>query len=310
MNALPVQLELRQLRHAVALAEHRNFARAAESLYITQSALTRSIQVLEARVGARLFDRGPREVMPTMLGEVVLRHAAAMELAARDLQRDIELAQGVEIGDLRVAAGPFAGAVLVSSVVGALNVAHPRLRIEVVIGPWQELPERLRQREVDLVVGDLSDVESLAGFEVLALRPHRQHWVCRAGHPLTELQEPTLADVLSHPLAGPNLPVDVLAWLREQLPDDHPTPHGGLLTITCDSSEALKRILTRSDAVTMMGRFMLEEELATGRLVILPHVGKSLPGRYGAAWLSGRSLSPAARSFLDLLLAEDATRTD
>jgi DNA-binding transcriptional LysR family regulator len=293
----------------VALAEHRNFARAAETLYITQSALTRSIQALESRVGAKLFDRGPREVTPTMLGELVLRHAAALELASRDLQRDIELAQGVEIGDLRIAAGPFAGAVLVSNAVGALSVTHPRLRVEVVIGPWRELPERLRQREVDLMVGDLSDVESLDGFEVLALRPHPQHWVCRAGHPLTELRKPTLADVLAHPLAAPNLPAEVLAWLRAQMPEEQRRPTGSPLTITCDSSEALKRILSRSDAVTMMSDFMLEDELADGRFVVLRHVGESLPGRYGAAWLSGRTVSAPARAFLDVLVAEDEART-
>ena len=309
MPGSPPQLELRQLRHAVALAEHRNFARAAETLYITQSALTRSIQALEARVGARLFDRGPREVTPTMLGELVLRHAAELELAARDLQRDIELAQGLEIGHLRVAAGPFAGAVLVSNAVGTLSAAHPRLRIEVVIGPWQELPDRLRQREVDLMVGDLSDVESVDEFEVIALRPHPQHWVCRADHPLTKLRKPTMADVLAYPMAAPNLPVDVLGWLRAQMPEEQRRPAGSPLAITCDSSEALKRILSRSDAVTMMSSFMIEEELSDGRFVMLRDVGESLPGRYGAAWLSGRTLSAPARAFLDLLVAEDEDRT-
>jgi len=296
--------ELRQLRHAVALAEHRNFARAAESLHLTQSALTRSIQALEAKVGARLFDRGTREVVPTMLGELVLRGAGTIELAARDLQRDVELAKGLEIGELRIGAGPFAGTVLVGGAVGRLSQAHPRLRTEVVIGPWQELPERIRQRDVDLIVGELRDIRVLDGFEVLELRPHAQVWVCRADHPLTTQDRVSFTDLLAFPLAGPHLPQEVLDWLLEQLPEEL-ADRGTPLTIHCDSSEVLKRILAGSDAIAPMHPFMFADELRDGRLAVLPHEGETLSGRYGAAWLAGRTLSLPAKVFLEFLVEDE-----
>jgi DNA-binding transcriptional LysR family regulator len=301
--------ELRQLRHALALAEHRNFARAAESLYLTQSALTRSIQALEARIGARLFDRGQREVTPTMLGELVLRHAATLELAARDLQRDVELAKGLEVGELRVGAGPFVGAVLAGGTVGRLSHAHPRLRTEVVISPWQELPERIRQREIDLIVGDLRDLRALDDFEMLALRPRAQVWACRPGHPLTQRPSVTFAELIAYPLAGPRLPGEVLDWLLQQLPEPLRTLGVSPLTITCDSSEVLKRILVRSDAIAPMHPFMFVDELDGGHLVVLPVAGDTIEGRYGAAWLGGRTLSAPARAFLDLLVEDDAALT-
>jgi DNA-binding transcriptional LysR family regulator len=291
----------------VALAEHGNFARAAETLYITQSALTRSIQALEAKLGARLFDRGQRVVTPTMLGELVLRHAAALELAARDMQRDVQLAKGLEIGELRIGAGPFAGAALVGGPIGRLSEAHPRLRTEVVIGPWQELPERIRQREVDLIVGNLRDIESLDGFEVLELRPHALVWVCRPGHPLTKRAEVTFAELVAFPLAGPRLPGEVLDWFLGQLPEELRDLRVSPLTITCDSSEVLKRTLVRSDAVSPMHAFMFADELRDGRLVVLRHVGETLDGRYGAAWLSGRTLSSPAEVFLRFLVEDDAS---
>ena len=50
-------MDLRRLRHLIAVAEHGNFGRAAAASYITQPALSRSIQALEAEVGAPLFDR-------------------------------------------------------------------------------------------------------------------------------------------------------------------------------------------------------------------------------------------------------------
>ncbi|MEI8352823.1 MAG: LysR family transcriptional regulator [bacterium] len=71
-----LMFDMRRLRHALALAEHRNFARAATALHITQPALSRSIQSLEDALGVHLFDRNPRDVEPTAFGELVLRHAA------------------------------------------------------------------------------------------------------------------------------------------------------------------------------------------------------------------------------------------
>ena len=55
-----MSLELRVMRHLLALDEHRNFARAARELGITQPALSRSIQTLEVSIGARLFDQPGR----------------------------------------------------------------------------------------------------------------------------------------------------------------------------------------------------------------------------------------------------------
>jgi len=121
-------VELRQLRHVIALAEHRKYARASGALHITQPALTRSIQGIEAQLGAPLFDRGPREVTPTAIGELVLRHARAIAHAAHDLERDVGLAKGMDLGELRVGAGPFVGATLVGEVVARMSRTHPKLR--------------------------------------------------------------------------------------------------------------------------------------------------------------------------------------
>jgi DNA-binding transcriptional LysR family regulator len=68
-------IETRLLRNAIMLAEHRNFARAALALNISQPTLTRNIQTLENHIGARLFDRKTRTVLPTPVGEELLKHA-------------------------------------------------------------------------------------------------------------------------------------------------------------------------------------------------------------------------------------------
>ena len=70
-----MNIDLRRCRHVLALDLHRNFARAAESLGLTQPALTRSLQALEKSIGARLFDRDRARVEPTPVGQRLIERA-------------------------------------------------------------------------------------------------------------------------------------------------------------------------------------------------------------------------------------------
>ncbi|WP_245214130.1 LysR family transcriptional regulator [Pseudomonas aeruginosa] len=97
---------------------------------LSQPALTRSLQALEAQVGEQLFDRSHREVTPTTMGELLLQHARQLLLHAQDLQRDLQLACGLEQGELRVGVGPFAGAALVAPVLAILNRAYPGVHLD------------------------------------------------------------------------------------------------------------------------------------------------------------------------------------
>ena len=119
--------ELRHLRHALGLAEHRNFARAAEALHISQSALSRSIQSLEESLEVTLFDRAHGGVEPTIFGQLLLNSARDLDLAARDLQREINLAKGLSSGELKIGVGPWGAAMLAGAVVGAMSLQYPAL---------------------------------------------------------------------------------------------------------------------------------------------------------------------------------------
>ena len=182
-------IDLRRLRHFSALVQHGNFHRAADALHLTQPALTRSIQALEAHVSAPLLTRHRTGVEPTELGRLLLRHAGALEGQVRDLDRELRLAKGLALGELRVGVGPWGGSVLVGPVVGGVNALHPGLQLKVVLAPWQELPERARAREVDVVLGELREIEQLPDFECAPLSPHEVCVVARAGHPFSDEEE-------------------------------------------------------------------------------------------------------------------------
>ena len=301
-------VDLRQLRHLAAVAEHGNFSRAAVALHLTQPALSRSIQALEAAVGAPVLERTRGAIEPTDLGLLLLRHAKLLDTSLRDLDREIALTKGLELGELRIGVGPFGGSALVGPVVGRLSRLHPRLRVKLVVAPWRELPERARQRDVDLILAALNDVETLEDFEARALAVHPCYFVCRSGHPLAALPAPSAADAFGYPLAGPALPEQALELILDAMPAGARAKlqHRAPLAIECDSSSIITRILLESDALSMMPRFMVESDLAAGRLVMLPKIDVGLRVCFGAAWLRQRSMSRAGAKFIELLAEYDA----
>src|SRR5574341_267354 len=100
-------IEIRTIQHALAVAKFRDFKKAAQSVYTTRSALVYSIQTLEDELGVNLFARGKEEeVTPTIIGHVFLKRAEEILKAASDLKREMDFAVGLNVGQLRIGAGP------------------------------------------------------------------------------------------------------------------------------------------------------------------------------------------------------------
>ncbi len=300
-------MELRQLRHLIAVVEHGSFSRAAEAVHLTQPALSRSIQALEATVGTAVLERNRGAIVPTDIGHLLLTHARLLDTVTRDLERDIALTRGLELGELRIGVGPYGGSALVGPPIGQLNFAHPGLRLKTILAPWQELPDRARARDVDLIVVELSQVQQMEDFAVQGLTEHAMVPVCRPRHPLTLMDSPTLADVFSYPVAGPSLTPAFASVLQDLLPANLRAQQQkrGLLAVECDLSGMLKDVLRNSHAISLMPAFMVAAEVASGHLVCLPGIKLGLRVRFGCAWLKARTLSPVAARFMELLAEHD-----
>ncbi|MBK6454221.1 MAG: LysR family transcriptional regulator [Proteobacteria bacterium] len=97
-------LELRHMRHVIALDEHGSFARAATALGLSQSALSRSIQSVEREIGSSLFVRTASGVEPTDSGRVFVARIRQIAQLTDDLDRDLVSERGLQSGHLHVVA--------------------------------------------------------------------------------------------------------------------------------------------------------------------------------------------------------------
>ena len=112
--------DLTPIQHALALAQTRNFARAAEVVHITQPALSRSIAALERELGVRLFDRLTTGVELTAFGKLLIERGTQLIGDVALIKREIDLLGGLRTGALAVGAGPYTSESLVGRVAARL----------------------------------------------------------------------------------------------------------------------------------------------------------------------------------------------
>ncbi len=124
-------MEVRHIRYLLAVADHGNFTRAAQSLHISQPTLSQQIKQLERALGVVLLDRSGRTVRLTDVGEAYAHHA---RLALRDLgtaERAVHDVQDLTRGQLRAAITPTFTAYLIGPLVHRFRSAHPGITLTV-----------------------------------------------------------------------------------------------------------------------------------------------------------------------------------
>jgi DNA-binding transcriptional LysR family regulator len=192
-------VELRQLQYFVAVARHGTFTRAAEELWITQSALSQQVRRLEEELGVRLLHRTSRGAEPTPAGADLLVRAEAV-LAELDRARaDLERHTGLTRGRARVAAGP-ADAVRLPAALAAFHRAHPGLQVALRHAGGGEMAGLVQRGAVDVAVAGAGAAASAEGVEAFPLPPEELRLLLPPGDPLAARGPVPLADLRERPL--------------------------------------------------------------------------------------------------------------
>jgi len=298
-----MNIDLRQCRHVLALDQHRSFARAADALGLTQPALTRSLQVLEKSIGARLFDRNRTRVEPTPVGERLIERARLLVNQAHDIEQDLQQMLGLEVGLLRIGAGPYPADLSVGTAVGRLVLRHPALMVDLSVADWSELIRRVASGELELAIADTGVAEQDDRLVVESLPRHQLNFFCRAGHPLASRAALSLEELRQHPLVGTSLPPQMAALaaknkmgMRANLPSGITAPE-----IRVDTFALARRIVMESDAVGGAVSSQIQDSVARGELVMLPLELPWLKTNYGIIRLANRTPSPATLAFMESL---------
>lgn len=122
-------MDLRQLEYIVAIADECNITRAAEKLFITQSALNQQLLKLERELGVSLFHRSRTDWHPTEAGEIYLKTAREMLLMKKDTYHRIHDLAQIQKGELSVGFTPGRGITMFSHVYPEFHRMHPNIQV-------------------------------------------------------------------------------------------------------------------------------------------------------------------------------------
>jgi DNA-binding transcriptional LysR family regulator len=145
-------MDVRQLKHFLAVAEHANYARAAGAIGMSQSALTQSILRLEHTVGLKLFERGRFGALMTPAGDLL---ASRARLVLAEMHRaETELAEMSDSGrgSVTIGLGRSLTLGIVADTIAGFAASRRDVRVTVYEGWSPDLHRRLLQGEFDLVV--------------------------------------------------------------------------------------------------------------------------------------------------------------
>lgn len=279
-------LELRSLRYLVVLARRLSYARAAHELNISQSTLSRSIQSLEAKLGARLFDRDRSGVSLTPHGVALVGRAARLLAEADDIERQTLLNARGETGRIRFGMAPMPARILLPTVMARRFQEVPEVTNDIVIQDAEPLWRLLIAGEIEFFVSTEASIPEapLVIRETLGLVPINS--IVRCGHPLLKGMGSDAVYPLLRSSAG-----------QAPLPDDIVQISGGLVNVISDLGVA-SAVTAGSDAIWVSSVFAVSQEMEAGVLCELPRQGRpsSQATRMVMCSLERRSQSVIARA--------------
>ena len=178
-------MELRQLEAFVAVAEDRNFTRAAARLLVAQSGLSATVRSLERELQSPLFSRTTRHVELTAAGEALLGDARRTLASARAGAEAVAAVQGVRRGTLTLGIMQASWLFQLPRLLARFRRAYPQIELSLHHAGSADLARMLEDHRVDIIFTGISDAHA-TGFESIPLAESRLVLACNADHPLAD----------------------------------------------------------------------------------------------------------------------------
>lgn len=292
------RIRLRHLHTFVAVAQQGTLGRAAETLNLSQPALSKTLNELEQLTGTRLFERGRLGAQLTLVGEQFLTHAVkvldALNTAGQSLSRRHD-----QTGDVvRIGALPTAALGILPAVIGQFHKQQRNITLQVATMNNTMLLAGLKSGELDLGIGRMSDPELMSGLNYELLFLESLKLVVRPRHPILN-DTVTLSRVMEWPVV-----VSPKGTVPRQNAETLLQTQGCKLPSGCIEtlSASLSRQLTVDyDYVWFVPSGAVKEDLRQGSLVALP-VTTPGPGEpIGVLTRVEAPLSPATQTLLSAI---------
>jgi len=291
------RVKFRHLQCFLAVAQFGGVQKAAESLSITQPAVSKTVAELESILGVRLFERGRHGAVPTREGQLFLPHASACVSALRQGVDLLARAEGAASATLDLGILPTVATAVVPPALKLFAAQWPHVVVRMSTASNTELFTRLKAGTIEFAVGRLADPERMIGLSFEQLYREPLIAVVRAGHPLSTGTAPAAAMLERYMVVLPPFGTLIRQSAESLLTAWGAPPLSSFVEML---SVSLGRALTlENDAVWFVPFSAVEYELSRGELVRLPLPFAGTEEPVGLILRTDTQPSPAARALID-----------
>jgi DNA-binding transcriptional LysR family regulator len=198
-----MKFEERHLVHLAAVVQAGGVNEAASMLGITQPAVSRTLSLMEKRLGAALFVKGRRPLVPTPLGRALAEHGQTILAASRRASETADSYRSGTEGLVRIGGTPFFMEGIVSGIIASFQNRYPDVRIDQSHGYPSELKTLLEADRIDLAVAPIGVLGEGSDIRFDEILPGGNAVVCRKTHPLVLRKRVRTRDLLDYPWVAP-----------------------------------------------------------------------------------------------------------
>lgn len=284
-------MNFQQLNHLLSIVETGSFSKSAEKLHLTQSALSRSIHMLEQELEVRLFDRIGKRNELTSFGKEIAARARRIVLEASELKRSAELLSQGDSGTLKIALGAAPAALITSKLMTHMLIHYPRIQMQILQGDSDALLAKLRAREVDALIVSYRSIKPHDDIDIEIWREFQSGFICRAGHPLHTANTLIFDDIIKFPLVSTALSDETARGLLDSA--GHGRHPNELLHVECQDISRLLEVVRNTDAIFLGVIVSAKEAIRQKELVELKvDLPIEIGGQFVFVTLANRTKSP------------------
>lgn len=289
-------MDIRQLSYFAEVAKHKSFTKASQTLYLSQSTISKMIKNLEEELGVILIDRSGKQIELTDEGEIVFDYAQDILHRLDDLSASLYDVMHLKKGKVKIGLPPVIGTLTFPSIMMEFRRQYPEIHLELAEVGAKKVEQYVEDREVDFGVVMLPVEETK--FDVVPFVQEDLWLLIHASHPLAKSRSVSLAELSEE---------DFLL-----LTDEFTLPHrvvdecrqaGFEPKISYQSSQwdFIAEMISKNLGVTLFPKSICER-YHSDDVKTVP-LSKSIPWKLGVILAKNRYVSYAARQFIQLIKA-------
>ncbi|NKB77680.1 MAG: LysR family transcriptional regulator [Gammaproteobacteria bacterium] len=258
----------RRLQVFATVARLLSFTKAAESLHMTQPAVTFQIRQLEEYFNTRLFDRTHNRINLTKAGELVKRYADSIILLYSEMDNEVRTLTGDVQGPLVVGASTTIGEYFIPSVIGAYQSSFPHVKVRLNVANTNGIIHMVENNQIDIgiVEGPVNNknlITDIIWDDELVV-------VCPTEHPLATKSSILISDLATHSFISREEGSGTREVVENYLLNNSTTIDSLNIIMEFGSPESIKNAVAAGLGISILSIATMEKELALCSLKAIP----------------------------------------